>query len=94
MEFDGYVYRSDFGPGVVSFWRQAVGALLAGDLARSGSKHCRRDVPDASLPSGLLPVPGKSLASQAPTAFGQNQKPPARQMLPGSFPRSAWECSP
>jgi uncharacterized protein YcgI (DUF1989 family) len=44
------------------------GSWLADDLARSASKACERDAPDPPRRLTLLPVPGRSLASQAPTA--------------------------
>jgi len=53
---------------------QGVGAWLADDLPRSGSKIRHRGIPDTPHAQALLPVPGRSSASCTPTAFGQNQK--------------------
>jgi hypothetical protein len=50
-----------------------VGAWLASDLVRSASKTCAWFSSDRPLEPNLLPVPGRSLASQAPTPSGQNQ---------------------
>ena len=60
-------------------WEFAGVALhLADHLARSASKPCERYAPDLPSRLILLPVPGRSLASQAPTASGQNQKQAAQ----------------
>jgi hypothetical protein len=60
------------------FCPKGVGVRLADDLARSASKPCERYAPDLPSRLILLPVPGRSLASQAPTASGQNQKQAAQ----------------
>ncbi|HXR00667.1 MAG TPA: hypothetical protein VN798_09775, partial [Pseudomonas sp.] len=72
------------------FCPEGVGVWLADDLARSVSKPCERYTPDSPHHLISLPVPGRSLASQAPTAFGQNQKHAAQQM-PTVSARRAWE---
>jgi hypothetical protein len=60
------------------FCPKGVGATgvalhLVGDLARSGSKTCACGVPDAPRWMILLPVPGRSPTSLAPTPSGQKQ---------------------
>ncbi len=56
---------------------EGVGARLVGDLARSGSKPCACGGSDALHRLTLLPVPGRSPTSLAPTACGPNQHPTA-----------------
>jgi hypothetical protein len=49
------------------FCPEGVGVRLVGDLPRSGSKTCTCGVPDEASWLILLPVPGRSPTSQAPT---------------------------
>ena len=54
---------------------EGVGVRLADDLARSGSKATHAGVPDTPQRQGLRLLRSRSPTSQAPTPFGQNQKP-------------------
>ena len=57
------------------FCPEGVGAWLARDLARSGSKPCQRGMPDTPRSSGFRAAARPIADKSAPTAFGPNQKP-------------------
>ena len=52
---------------------EGVGVRLADDGLRSGPKTRRPGLSDIPSAQGLLPLRGRSSASQTPTASGQNQ---------------------
>ena len=54
---------------------EGVGAWLARDLARSGSKTCRCGVPEKPRSPGFRAAAQPIADKSAPTAFGQNQQP-------------------
>jgi|GEM_PF-4631621 len=59
----------------IRFCPEGVGAWLAGDLARSGSKPCRCGVSGHYAVNGFAAGPQQIAGKPAPTACGQNQKP-------------------
>jgi hypothetical protein len=76
----------------ICFCPEGVGAWLASDLARSGSKIGAPDKPRSQV---LRLLRSRSPTSRAPTASGQNQKPPAinARLLPGGRGRPACQRS-
>ena len=68
-----WICRRCCGDAGFRFWAEPVGAVLAGDLARSGSKTCACG--KADLPRRLIsgPLRSPSSASQTPTPCGQKR---------------------